>query len=307
MQHVSDALWPLVVVRDLGGPLAPLTEAMHGFAARGRFVLLLECPSQPRSLLEHRALFASEHAAVHERIMGIAAVVGSNLCKHALLSFADRYPSNTLRIFGEADPAVRWSRRVVKRHADVTLSQRQVLSVFDELASFEGPGLDNAAPARTADELPALLEAFREPAFLVDGNGTIVSRNLAATRSHLGAEWVARVVDRSGAPEPARPGARVMRLHGCGLYLVVPVPAWELPQAFEPMDSPWPPRLRQTAELLLEGLSDRQIAERMETRPSTARTYVIRVFRRLGVHSRKELLPLLTRFDPGRVASSFDD
>ena len=51
-----------------------------------------------------------------------------------------------------------------------------------------------------------------------------------------------------------------------------------------------PPALRPVAESLQLGLSDKEIADRLQLPLATARTYVSRTLRRLGVRSRRELL-----------------
>lgn len=51
-----------------------------------------------------------------------------------------------------------------------------------------------------------------------------------------------------------------------------------------------PPSLQRVAELLVEGLSDKEIASRMKMPIATARTYVARVLQRVGVRSRRELM-----------------
>ncbi len=51
-----------------------------------------------------------------------------------------------------------------------------------------------------------------------------------------------------------------------------------------------PPSLTAVAELLVAGLSDKEITQRTELSLSTVRTYVARLYRRVGVHSRSELM-----------------
>lgn len=51
-----------------------------------------------------------------------------------------------------------------------------------------------------------------------------------------------------------------------------------------------PPALRPVAEGLALGLSDKEIAERLQLTLATARTYVARTLRRLGASSRRELM-----------------
>src|SRR4029079_14538619 len=51
-----------------------------------------------------------------------------------------------------------------------------------------------------------------------------------------------------------------------------------------------PPALRPVAEALERGASDKEIAESLQLPLATARTYVSRTLRRLGLKSRRELL-----------------
>jgi hypothetical protein len=51
-----------------------------------------------------------------------------------------------------------------------------------------------------------------------------------------------------------------------------------------------PTSLRQVYDLLTEGLTDKEIAQKVEVSAATARTYVSRVLKRLKVHSRRQLI-----------------
>ncbi|MDH2443041.1 LuxR C-terminal-related transcriptional regulator [Amnibacterium sp. CER49] len=57
------------------------------------------------------------------------------------------------------------------------------------------------------------------------------------------------------------------------------------------------PRERETARLAATGLTDRDIAERLGISVRTAQTHLGRAYGKLGVHSRKELAPLLPRVE----------
>lgn len=52
------------------------------------------------------------------------------------------------------------------------------------------------------------------------------------------------------------------------------------------------PRERQAVALLLRGLSEKELADRLGIRPATAHEYVVSAYRKLGVRSRPELLHL---------------
>jgi DNA-binding NarL/FixJ family response regulator len=56
-----------------------------------------------------------------------------------------------------------------------------------------------------------------------------------------------------------------------------------------PSASALPPKLAAVADGVTRGLTDKQIADELGAPLATVRTYVQRVYRRLGVHSRIEL------------------
>jgi DNA-binding NarL/FixJ family response regulator len=51
-----------------------------------------------------------------------------------------------------------------------------------------------------------------------------------------------------------------------------------------------PPRLAKIAALVIHGLTDKQISQRVGLTFSTVRTYVRQIYRRMGVHSRVGLV-----------------
>ncbi len=57
-------------------------------------------------------------------------------------------------------------------------------------------------------------------------------------------------------------------------------------------------RERELLRCVTEGCSNKQIADRLFISVSTVKTHMYRIFRKLGVDSRFELLGLLRRFDP---------
>jgi DNA-binding NarL/FixJ family response regulator len=56
------------------------------------------------------------------------------------------------------------------------------------------------------------------------------------------------------------------------------------------LDFTLPPRQAQVVECILQGLSDKQIAERLNIAVPTIRTYLARLFRRFRVQDRVELV-----------------
>ncbi len=65
-------------------------------------------------------------------------------------------------------------------------------------------------------------------------------------------------------------------------------PAWAV-DAIPPAPG-LPPRLAKIAALVIDGLTDKQISQRVGLTFSTVRTYVRQIYRRMGVHSRVGLV-----------------
>jgi hypothetical protein len=123
-----------------------------------------------------------------------------------------------------------------------------------------------------------LLELMNRPAVVLRGT-TIVHANQPG-KSYCAAvrEWLARGRPANFAlTRPVQP-------RGVGLEIVLPLrPATKAAK-------PLPPALRRIADELVKGASDKDIAQRFDMPLSTARTYVTRVLRYLGVNSRRELM-----------------
>lgn len=67
----------------------------------------------------------------------------------------------------------------------------------------------------------------------------------------------------------------------------------------EPSASELPPRMRQTLQYLLDGLSEKQIARRMGISRPTVHEYVTGLYRRFGASSRGELMARWIRYGTG--------
>jgi hypothetical protein len=85
------------------------------------------------------------------------------------------------------------------------------------------------------------------------------------------------------APGPRRSPFEAER---CVTVLFAPAPS---PLTSDPF-AELPTSLRTVAERLAQGLSDKEIAAELETPLATVRTYATRVYERLGVHGRRELM-----------------
>lgn len=148
-----------------------------------------------------------------------------------------------------------------------------------------------AAPAKAKTITPALTElvyGYRNPAFMTDTAGNIVCMNAAAGRlldKVNGTDSTPIVLDKWERKAE-------LRADGKTFYLIIPETAEDQPARPE---TPLPPRLAKIARLVVSGCTDKQIASRTGLSFSTVRTYVRQIYRRVGVHSRVELVHATSR------------
>ncbi|HEY8377114.1 MAG TPA: LuxR C-terminal-related transcriptional regulator [Nannocystis sp.] len=157
--------------------------------------------------------------------------------------------------------------------------------------SKSGPGQPEGEAKETrsmsmVSVLTELVHGYRRPAVILTEHGSILCMNAPAMRA----------LDRKpGDAEPAAPAdpkdwPRRATIHTDGqtFTLAIPDAALEAPSAApEPQ---LPPRLAKIARLVISGCTDKQIATRTGLSFSTVRTYVRQIYRRIGVHSRVELV-----------------
>ncbi len=171
----------------------------------------------------------------------------------------------------------------VSDHA-LLLAVRPTLRAWDRLARVIGRApLSDAAMASTLDALTA-------PALLVE-RARIVFANEAASRPRMiGSSLSTFVQATSDWIAACKPDgyADTARIAPCGLELLLVLPHALNAPALS-IDR-LPPSLRRVAAQLADGLSDKEIAEALMMPLATTRTYVARVFRALGVTSRRELM-----------------
>ena len=84
------------------------------------------------------------------------------------------------------------------------------------------------------------------------------------------------------------PRRAAVQAEGQVYYLAVPNQALE--STNNTPEPQLPPRLAKIARLVISGCTDKQIASRTGLSFSTVRTYVRQIYRRIGVHSRVELV-----------------
>lgn len=124
--------------------------------------------------------------------------------------------------------------------------------------------------------LAAVLEQLERPALLVRGAHVVFANRAGAAYAQSTQSW-ARNPDRvppPGVVTPIAPAGHALKL------VIVHAPAL----------SGLPPSLQPVLDLVAEGLTDKEIALRLDMPLATVRTYVTRGYKRLGVHDRRELI-----------------
>lgn len=138
--------------------------------------------------------------------------------------------------------------------------------------------------------LVGVLDAFDQPAYVLTERGNVVHRNAAAAVNESVPDWLGWIVTVSDDPQAhALAQLHPLEIEGQRFWLVVP-------RASHPgagVRDELPPALDAIAEHLVRGLSDKEIASKTGRPIATVRTYVQRLYARLGVHSRYELIARL--------------
>ncbi|MBL9102733.1 MAG: response regulator transcription factor [Myxococcales bacterium] len=132
------------------------------------------------------------------------------------------------------------------------------------------------------DLLAELLQGYRHPAALITDQGAVVCMNAGALSEVDQQSREATAIIKEWPP------LATLRTPD-GLLFVLSCPAWATDMATPPTRA-LPPRLARVAGLVIDGLTDKQIAQRIGLTFSTVRTYVRQIYRRLGVHSRVGLV-----------------
>lgn len=142
-------------------------------------------------------------------------------------------------------------------------------------------------PVPVLNILTELLQGYRRPAVVTTEQGSVVCMNAAAMRS------IERKPgeENDGTPSDPKdwPRRAAIQADGQTYYLAVPNQALDAGTTNTP-EPQLPPRLAKIARLVISGCTDKQIASRTGLSFSTVRTYVRQIYRRIGVHSRVELV-----------------
>jgi DNA-binding CsgD family transcriptional regulator len=139
--------------------------------------------------------------------------------------------------------------------------------------------MDPARPYPPIDLLAELLQGYRHPA-VATADDAVVCMNAAA----LG--QVDKLGDSATIAKDWPPLATFQTSDGQTFLLRCPARTHDA----GPPARALPPRLARVAGLVVDGLTDKRIAQRLGLTFSTVRTYVRQIYRRVGVHSRVGLV-----------------
>jgi hypothetical protein len=177
----------------------------------------------------------------------------------------DKPSLETIRMFAAVMPAaaeVLWGEALVRRSEETRLP-------FDRLLdAMEAPTLLVAPSGTVLHATPSARDTIGTPLRDALALGPGCSEGLRALRS------VARVV--------------AMPVLGRTTWIVQP-------RTSMPASAPLPASLQRVAKRVAEGMSDDQIAHEIGLTTKTIRTYVERIYRSLGVHSRAALVLALRK------------
>jgi DNA-binding CsgD family transcriptional regulator len=95
---------------------------------------------------------------------------------------------------------------------------------------------------------------------------------------------------------------RDVRLVDCLHHELAPDIGRHLAPADEPSACRLSPRLQETLQCLLDGLSEKQIADRLDISRTTVHEYVTSLYRRFGVNGRAELMARWIRYGAGTAS-----
>lgn len=157
----------------------------------------------------------------------------------------------------------------------------------------------DVVPALEGLTLPGVLDALLHPAFVVTHNGVVAFANRAAREQSW--PFPAGLTPRGCATwHHGHLRAACVRLQDTRplLYAVVFHGDANAPAPLDPLTLP--ASLRRVALLAARGLTDREMASEAGIPLHTVRTYVKRLYARVGVHNRVELVARLGGVPRGR-------
>jgi len=235
--------------------------------------------------------------------LGNAIVVNSSLIRGVLTAlYWVKKPPNPHKVVSSVQAGIAWG--ITQLLNQGAISSEQAGKIKRELASFRNPysratpsvvpTLDSDLELKSAGPYGPVIDMFEEPAFLVSLSGELIFANHAAKRVFPTApSWLAQAVATSD--EFTSQLCRVARLERDeeSIYLVIPCVESHPPTQFSNRQIvKLAPSLKRIASLLAQGFSDKEIAAATDLTLATVRTYVSRVFKHVGVHSRGEYMKL---------------
>lgn len=298
--------WPLVRVRF--PPQRPESADFERFEAEidvllaneGRHAMLVDAapmqePISARWLVRLARFSMARRDRILERNVGTAIVLRAAGARGVLSAYYWMTGDSSSQIvpFDDVVAAERWCRERLAHAGDGLGAHRPPrFESTHERTSWRGEG------NRAVELHGPVVDMFREPAFIVDGFGNILLANDAARRAYPHRPtWLAAVV--SDRPRASVPDCRVMSLDDArNVFLVIPCASLRPPQALTVEAPSLPPSLERIARLLALGRSDKEIATELELPLVTVRTYVTRIYRKLGVSNRTQLARVLASSTP---------
>lgn len=312
MSEISiDSQWfPIVVVRypsvveTLGSISDFLLQLDSVFERAERYAMVtdirdLRMPLRPdQRALVSRWLSQRTQILKQLRVGNALLATNSPLMRGTLNGFYQSSGTSDARqVFHAMEEAVEWCASLLLAGQVISPTQAKLLRTsVDTIPASTGATQGDEACEKgvSSDDYSLVLDLYEHPAFLLDATGEVVHRNRAAAEKYqVTPAWLALAV--SPQPELAVPLCRIVTVTIAGepLFVVVPERASAGRRAADPRcQIALPPSLERVAELLAQGLTDKEISQATELTLSTTRTYVARLFRRMKVHGRAEFMVL---------------
>jgi hypothetical protein len=301
--EVDDRAWPILRLKTHGKRLEPedaarFAEQMAPLLAREEpFVSILDNTSLVRlpsaRMIRAFETWVDDNRALLERISCGTCTIAKNPIARGFARFLlhQRRPKTGGTVVSSMEEAVEWCTNRLRQRG-VRVDEARAAHLLGLEPDAPPPELDDgeADPDRQA-QVELVMSAFAEPAFLVSKEGETLFANAAARDVYpRPPTWIQHTV-ASGFDE-LKARVRVVPLD-VGVAVALVVPAAELvPRSTDAAPVELPEGLARVGELLALGLSDKEIAAQSELALSTVRTYVSRIFKRTGVHSRGEFIRL---------------
>jgi Bacterial regulatory proteins, luxR family len=305
MAHIEVDIraWPILRLKTHGSALAPedtqrFAADMAPLLARGEpFVTVFDNTSLNRlpsaRMIRAFESWVDEHRATLERLSCGTCTIAKNPIARGFARFMlhSRRPKTGGTVVASMPEAVAWCQERLAARG-VRVDDARCAALLDLEPTARAPIID----AGTLDQerraqIEVVMSAFAEPAFLVDAQGALLYANPSARDAFPDTPaWLLHAMGMGH--DELKALVRLVPLDA-GAPVALVIPAAELvPRAGDTPPVALPDSLSRVGELLALGMSDKEIAGQADLPLSTVRTYVTRVFKKLGVHSRGELMRL---------------